>query len=515
MKGSEYLRMPSPFEIRQDESRTINLDDVCRLETDFELPEPLAVNVSRLMGKGSGSLKLMLRKGNLQAEAYELNIDRHGIEIVTSDLNGLRYGIRRLGQLVADARITFYSDGKSWNEIKGRDSIRFVRISDKPALPMRGMHWYLPLVGRNWTFEEQCGLLDLMADWNLNTVILEYGNRFPYRKHSIVSAPDAFSREQVSKLVQHAKELDIDIIPLHQSLGHVEFILRHDAYAGLREDSENHTQWCPLNPKSFELFREMVDDVVELHGKTKFFHIGGDEARLLGTCPKCEAWVRENGENGRGRLYVSFMRKAIDYIVSLGMMPIIWDDMLCKNSELLDEMPREAVIMYWEYWTTKDPSAIFVARPDKKGVIIDKHWKNEWQAELGPAERLMQHFAAPIDFEKELSDKFLHEFKKYLGDEFPKRIRAFPYLEYYQDHGFKVICGGAGDEANCDWHGLPALQRYAGNLFCFARRAAQAKVMGVIATTWFPRPLPMHAAEIMYAGQAFWREPDAGIMSPR
>ena len=174
---------------------------------------------------------------------------------------------------------------------------------------MRGMHWFLTGM-RHLRFEELLGLLDTMAQWNFNTVVFEYDHRFPYRKHSAVSAPDAFSRDQARELVGHAEELGLNVIPFHQSLGHVDFILRHAAYSGIREDAGDHSQWCPLHPQSFELFKEMADDIIDLHGKSKYFHIGGDETRLLGKCPNCQDWVKRNEPNGRGKLYLDFIRKA-------------------------------------------------------------------------------------------------------------------------------------------------------------------------------------------------------------
>ena len=177
------------------------------------------------------------------------------------------------------------------------------------------------------------------------------------------------------------------------------------------------------------------------------------------------------------------------------MTPILWDDILRQHVEVLDDLPREAVLMYWDYWTTCDPSANFMApRLNEHGLVTDIRWRKEWEAELGPVERQVANACAePLDLERELPEGFLRRFKRYLGDEFPKRVRAFPYLEYYRDHGFNVICGGAGDLGNNDLSALQDFPRYAGNMSCFAKRAVEAKALGVIATTWFPLPLAGYA----------------------
>ncbi len=505
-----YTMTPSPLKVSVAQG-SIRIADLCGMETDFDLPpgisRMLPLCKARKEGKAgkdkhAGRLKLRITRKKIPVDgAYELTIGRNGVEISAAGMDGVRYGARRLEQLLRESRSAVCGawDGKKPSTDPG--TLNFQQISDSPALPVRGMHFYFPAM-RHLSFAEHLALLDSMAQWNLNTVIFEYENRFPYRKHSAVSAPDAFSKKEVRKLIEHARDLGLNVIPLHQSLGHVDYILRHAAYADIREEQTHCDQWCPSNPKSFRLFKEMADEVIDLHGSEGYFHIGGDETRRLGVCPQCAERVRKDGV---GKLYLDFIRQAVEYIVMRGLTPIVWDDMVCSHIEVLDELPREAVLMYWEYWTTNDPSAMFVARADRRGQVMDLRWRSAWQSELDPVERrMLDDFSQPLDLKTELSKGFLERFGKYLGAEFPKRVRAFPYLEYYRDHGFKVICAGAASANHTNWRGMPDFPRYADNLFCFGRRARESKAMGLIATTWYPMPFAAYAPGIMYAGQAAW-----------
>jgi hypothetical protein len=490
-----FRLLPTP-QTMERKPGAIRLADIGRIETQVELTATLSGRIRELFRQDTGPLGFhLVEKAAVPEEGYELSVSEHGIELAVSSPHGARYGIGRLEQLREGDRIGLWT------------------IRDAPALPMRGLH-IIYRATRDLTFEQELSLLDSMARWNLNTIVLEYDDRFPYRKHAAIPAPDAFTREQVQALAARARSHGIEVIPLQQCLGHVNFVLRHDEYAAIREEEERRDQWCPLKPQSFDLFRELVNEVVELHGETKYLHMGGDETRRLGVCPEC---AKVAAESGKGRLYVDFIVKAAEYVRSLGMTPILWDDMVCAHIDVLDDLPRDIVLMYWDYWTTCDPCSMFLARPDGRFQVVDKRWLTEWKNELDPIEqRMIQVFAKPIDMERDLSGPFRDRFGKYLGQHFPKRIRAFPYIEYYRDHGFRVICAGSASGNTSSWRGLPDFPRYAANLETFARRAAEAGALGLLSTMWYTMPYEAFIPGIVYAGQFAWntsavRTPPRGL----
>ncbi|GIY33016.1 hypothetical protein CDAR_86191, partial [Caerostris darwini] len=51
----------------------------------------------------------------------------------------------------------------------------------------------------------------------------------------IVCQPDVYSAEEIQKIQNLAIENDLQIIPLVQSFGHLEFLLKHDKYYEIRE----------------------------------------------------------------------------------------------------------------------------------------------------------------------------------------------------------------------------------------------------------------------------------------
>ena len=79
----------------------------------------------------------------------------------------------------------------------------------------------------------------------------------------------------------------MDVIPLQQGFGHVEYILRNVRYQGLREDAKDLSQVCPSKvAEDSVLFTELYTELASTH-TSKYIHIGCDETRLLGHCAEC------------------------------------------------------------------------------------------------------------------------------------------------------------------------------------------------------------------------------------
>ena len=378
--------LPSPRIVELEEEK-INFARLTPGSAGSGVPVAVQERLGRMCEGNAGKIPVQIVGDEEQpAEGYELTIAAAGVSLKASGEAGFGYGLDRLEQLC----------------VAGRLPLGVIR--DEPAMGMRGFHVNFGGL-RHMDCEQSLEVLEGMRRWNLNTVLIEYAERFPYRQHARISSVDALKREQVGALVSRSRELGIQVIPLQQCLGHVEHVLRHDEYAHLREEEEKQDQWCPLNEGSFDLFCELVDDVIETHPGLKMVHLGGDETRRLGECPRCAEFAREKGKGG---LYLEFVQRAIQHVVDRGLTPIVWDDMICHYPEILDELPRELVIMYWEYWTTQVESAVFVARPEGCGVVVDRRWKEEWAGELDEVERRMiDRFTAPIDFE---TDRFRDRF---------------------------------------------------------------------------------------------------------
>lgn len=427
------------------------------------------------LSEGSNDKAVSLTLCDLDKEAYEISISDKDIKVRAGSEVGFDYALETLWQLSPDGRI-----------LKGE-------IADSPDLKMRGFHVNFDSY-RQMDIHEAKYAIKNAAKLKLNTILLEYAERFPYEKHSSIKAPSALSKEEVEELVETARGNNIEVIPLQQSIGHLNYLLRHDKYAWIREEDIRKDQLCPLNPDAFKVFTELAEEVIQLHPGIRYFHIGGDEARRLGTCPKCKEKVEKYGVS---RLYIDYINSVSQWLSERGLTPIIWDDMLCAHPEALDDLDRRITIMYWEYWTTSKESPYFIARYNRRGQPVttyDERWDSEWTDELTDLERsIMKTFARGVPLEESLGKEFMDLYGPYLGDKFPKRIKGYPYLEFYMDKGFKVI-GAPTTLGNGDsYHTLPNYWRFIPNIRTACERAHEAGAEGVITTAWYNYiPLMFH-----------------------
>lgn len=105
------------------------------------------------------------------------------------------------------------------------------------------------------------------------------------------------------------KKCNLKMVPLVQTFGHLEFVLKRERFSHLRETKDNYTSICPLNPESIELVCSMISqhmDILSQCESVPFIHIGADEIFNIATCKQCKYFADEAGTHA---LYANFVRK--------------------------------------------------------------------------------------------------------------------------------------------------------------------------------------------------------------
>lgn len=283
-----------------------------------------------------------------KSEGYELTLNSEGLLIISSTDEGLFYGFQTYRQLVE------------------QHCKKEVRIIDWPDNAIRGFH--LELRYAMPRFERILEIIDEIALFKFNTLLMEYENRFPYNKYSDIRSNHAFTEEELKTMLSYAKERFVEIIPLQQTLGHLEYILKKDKYNHLREVKEDDIvtelpfsfngvgfkhfndidEICATNEEAYKLIEELCSEVISSHPQSKYIHIGCDEAWNLLTCSSC---IDRYGKDGARKLYIDHINRMAALVREAGKTPIIWDDMLRhfekEDFELLD---KNIILMCWLYF---------------------------------------------------------------------------------------------------------------------------------------------------------------------
>lgn len=269
-----------------------------------------------------------LRGQTAAPEGYRLTVTSSGALLHGSDEQGLQYAGATLRQLILDGP-----------EIPG------LEIEDYPLLPYRAIH--LDFKGWAPNADYLKHTIATLADLKINVIILEYEAYFNFPSQPGMASEGALSPQEVSEIDLFAQDLGVTLIPLVPSLGNVGHVLRLPAYAALREHSEYFQQFNPTNPETLGIVTAMLEDLASVH-HGKFFHVGGDETRLLGTHPDSEMRAKQLG--GRAALYLDYIGKVCRYLISGQRNPLIWDDMFRRMSdEQVKWLPQDAVLTFWQY----------------------------------------------------------------------------------------------------------------------------------------------------------------------
>nr|XP_054763472.1 hexosaminidase D-like [Lytechinus pictus] len=256
------------------------------------------------------------------------------------------------------------------------------------ALPMPDQYQrlvHLDLKGAPPKIDYLLKVFPLFKEWGATGLLVEYEDTFPYTGElDVLQKGDEFySSADVATLQQAAKSLDLEYIPLIQTFGHMEFVLKHSRFTHLREHPEDRRSLCPSHPDSIGLVRSMIDQVMAQHPNLKYFHIGSDEVWMKKRCDKCCGRITHSFLGEPVSLFLIHVKAVLLYLKEKypNVRPIMWDDMLrnAKYDLLKDSKLDELVdIMVWNYLDTSE--SFHNNTPDQVWRLYEKVFKNVWIA---------------------------------------------------------------------------------------------------------------------------------------
>ncbi len=238
-------------------------------------------------------------------EGYILTVREETVQLAAHDAAGLFYGMQTLRQ---------------WMEMPEHPA---VEICDWPDLSMRSD--YLDMRGLFPKFENLLLYVEEMAAYKLNTLVIEYEDKLPRSRKELCAPTDALTEEQLRQLLQVARDHFIDVIPLQQSFGHLEYALKLPEYIHLRETQNTPGEMCPLRDGAFELAASLIEETAAMHPDSRYLHLGCDEVWSLGQSPECKA----SGKS-RGQIAIEFINRLAEKVIALGKTPVVWHDMLAS-----------------------------------------------------------------------------------------------------------------------------------------------------------------------------------------
>ena len=224
------------------------------------------------------------------------------------------------------------------------DANRFFR-RDKPVFTKRAVHF--DLKGLPPHPDRLMQWLHIAAAGRYNVVLVEWEDTFPWEFDQRVRGELYYSPQTIRAFHAEAQSLGIEVIPLIQSLGHLEMVLRLPGYDHLRELPERGDAINPLADGAREIVRTMMDEVLAITPDVSHFHLGGDEAWRFGSHPDTKSFI---DTHGKAELYLHHCKPLLDRLIEKNIRPILWHDMMYDwEMDALKEIAGLADLMAWGY----------------------------------------------------------------------------------------------------------------------------------------------------------------------
>ena len=201
----------------------------------------------------------------------------------------------------------------------------------------------LDFIKKYITFAAQNGFnaIFLYLEWRIRCNTVDIGEGKGYTK------------DELKELVAYGSEHNIEIIPGLAGLGHSELLLSHEKFAHLAElypdlkgrfNVHNCNDLCPSHPEVRKLLESYFTEAAEIF-PSSYIHAGGDEVWDMKFCPRC----RERQESAAEIFaeHFIFCNSIISGKLKKRMM--IWDDMFEFYPSILSVMPRDIIMVNWQY----------------------------------------------------------------------------------------------------------------------------------------------------------------------
>lgn len=269
-------------------------------------------------------------------EEYHLIIQEDRIQIISKTEKAAFYGLVTLKQLQSE------------------QIIETQEIKDKPDLEVRGLMLDISRA-KVLNVSSIKKIIDLVAELKYNHLEL-YVEGFSYEYKNIKEAladKNYLTQEEYLEVEKYAIEKYIDFVPNQNGFGHMSDWLALDKFKELAECPDGFEIWGskrppstldPTNPKSFELVKQMYEEMIPFT-KSKYFNMNFDEPYELGHGKSKQECLRTSTED----VYIEYLEKLANVVRKYNKTPMIWGDVLVKHPDKISKLSKDIVFIDWGY----------------------------------------------------------------------------------------------------------------------------------------------------------------------
>lgn len=359
--------LPAPKWSTMDTAKTIFLQPANRpAATLFETL--LSEAISRLWDvplSGYENIYAQSTPKTLPAEGFYINSRSGKVQVGYADSAGLRHAAYALAFM---ARPT---DGKL--------GIPEGTLTDYPSTSWRGIHMF---VGPQSLGLHQQMYENVLLPWRMNKVVLQC-EQTDWTSQPKIKNPITMSLADLEAEAAFLKRHQVELIPLIQSFGHMEWFFEHAQNLDIATNPEIPYTLDIENTRAQEALKAIWEEAIKATG-AKTMHFGLDEVDMIG-------WAKKEPERIT-RLWQKHLPFLSNLAQTHGARMMLWGDMLLAPEETIDfgnaesvqeaqkrraAVPEGALIADWHYKPEADPQpyrASFDALQSANLVPIASTW---------------------------------------------------------------------------------------------------------------------------------------------
>jgi hexosaminidase len=317
------------------------------LEAGKLAPEEYQLSITSISVAGNKSPKVHIRYGGLAGKQYALTTflmlqqSREGFLPLVTVLDKPAFSWRGLHLDVS----------RHFHEVKNIKKLLTVMSKFK----LNKFHWHL-VDDQGWRIEiKKYPKLTEVGGYRVDRSNQKWNERTPATKLEEAKYGGYYTHGQIKEIVQHATDLNIEVIPEIELPAHVSSAIAAYPELSCSKDTIQvptggiwpvKNLYCPSKAIVWDFLFDVFDEVSTLF-PSKWIHIGGDEAHY-------EQWEADSsisfqmkalGLETHADLQAWMNHKIADYLRAKGKSIIGWDEILESGQKL--GSPKDAAVMVW------------------------------------------------------------------------------------------------------------------------------------------------------------------------
>ena len=175
---------------------------------------------------------------------------------------------------------------------------------------------------------------DKLAKGGCNTIILDIGEGMIYESHPELAIKGSWTKKEVADELSRLRSLGFEVIPK------LNFSSSHDEWMGKYSRMVS-------TPEYYKVCDDVIDEVCELFGNPRLFHLGMDEEVASVQQGYTYTVIRE------GNLYWHDQNRLFKRVEKNGARPWIWADYIWHTKKrekmFLENMTKDVLCSIWYY----------------------------------------------------------------------------------------------------------------------------------------------------------------------